>query len=119
MWVWNEKSDDHWHDGYETKEETINEAMKMAEAYGFNEFYVGECCDMIHFEPKVEDILWKLGERFHDDSGCDYYIYDGVGEGHIKWLENKLKEIFDEFHKRAGIDLSWCKVINVELINVS
>lgn len=120
LWFWNEKNNEDWFNGtFSTREEAVEEALRMAKEYGFDEFYVGKC-EVVPLETNVdsENILHDLDERYCDESGCDYYIYDGVEEEHIKWLEDKMQEVIEEFHKRAGIEPNWFNVVDTELIKV-
>ena len=120
IWSWNEKNNEDWFNGtFSTREEAVEEALRMAKEYGFDEFYVGKC-EVVPLETSVdaENLLYDLDERYCDESGCDYYIYDGVEEEHIKWLEDKMQEVIEEFHKRANIKSNWFNVVSTELVKV-
>ena len=64
--------------------------------------------------------LWKNWmKKYSDDSGCDYYLYDGVTDEERKWLEDKLSELMNEFHQKIGITPGWFKVITMDEVNLN
>ncbi len=55
-----------------------------------------------------------LDELYCDDSGCDYYIYEGVSDEDKEWLEQKLSAVMEELHKRIGMKSCWFRIVNME-----
>ena len=117
MWSWNEVKEDYWGNGtFETKNKAIEDAKKS----GFTSFYVGEC-EIIPLRTDVDPdrIMEELDEMYHDESGCDDYIYDGVSDEDKKWLEDNLSKLMEEFNERAKIKPRWFRVISEEYIKVT
>lgn len=113
-WTWNKRNDDNWsHDLFDTKEDAIDDAKN----YNYADFYVGEA-EIIPLRTDVDSdrIMEELNELYHDESGCDTYIYDGVSDEDKKWLEEKLSELMHEFHERAKINPGWYRVSSEEHI---
>lgn len=120
VWSWNKDCDGYWENGaFDTREEAIREALTIAQEEGLKEFYVGRC-ELIPIDTTIdsEDIFWQLDERYGDESGCEDYLYENVSEEDSKWLEDKMQEVIEEFHKRAGIEANWFNVVDTELIKV-
>ena len=60
----------------------------------------------------------ELDELYHNDSGSEDYLYEGVTDEERTWLENKLSELMYEFHARAKIEPSWYRVFSEEHIEL-
>lgn len=61
----------------------------------------------------------ELDEAYSDDSGCDYYVYEGITDEERKWLEDKLSDLMFEFHQKIGLNPRWFRVISTEEINLN
>ena len=124
-WSWNEKDSECWtHGTFDTKEEAIKDAYgckEMIKRDGFYSddedpmIYIGQC----EYIPLRTDLdadreLEYLAELYCDESGCDYYIYEGVSDEDKKWLEQKLSSVMEEFHERVGMKPNWFRIVNVE-----
>lgn len=114
IWSWNETDDENWsHGTFDSREKAIKDALgNIEEIKSYLEtdtptIYLGKC----EYIPLRTDLdpdraMEYLDEAYCDDSGCDYYIYEGVTDEQRRWLENKLSDVMDEFHKM--IDLKHC-----------
>ena len=81
--------------------------------------YLGKC----EYIPLRSDLdpdraMEYLDEAYCDDSGCDYYIYEGVTDKQRQWLENKLSDVMVEFHKMIGLKPCWFTVVEQEEIDL-
>lgn len=116
MYTWNRTNSEYWGNGtFETREEAIKEAKDC----GCTDFYIG-VCETVPLRTNVDPdrIMEELDETYHDESGCDDYIYESVSDEDRKWLEEKLSDLMAEFNERANINPGWFKVINEEHITL-
>lgn len=126
LWSWNETYSDDWtHGVFDTKEEAIKDALEYIDSikrynHGCPIIHIGEC----EFTPLRTDvspdlIMEYLDQLYCDETGCDYYIYDGVTKEQRKWLEDKLSDLMNEFNNMIGLSPSWFTVVNMEEIDLS
>lgn len=120
LWSWNETNDENWiHGTFSTKEDAIHDALgckKWIEKYLSRDnltIYIGEC-ERIPLRTDVDPdrIMEELDEAYCDDSGCNTYIYEGVTDEQRKWLQDKLSELMNTFHKKIGLNSCWFTVTN-------
>ena len=122
-WSWNETDCDEWgHGTFETKEEAIKDAHEHEEMIkaGLSctdeaVIFIGQC-ETVPLRTNL-DADWELeylDEMYCDDSGCNYYIYEGVSDEDKKWLEEKLSSVIEAFHERIGMKPCWFRVVNIE-----
>lgn len=125
VWSWNETDSDIWRNGtFESKEEAIQDALEnldnIERSIHSTVIYVGECEDVpLRTDVDPDRIMEELDEKYSDDSGCDYYLYDGVTYEEREWLEDKLSKLINEFHKKIGLNTGWFKVITMEEVNLN
>lgn len=127
LWSWNETNDENWtHGTFDTKEDAIRDAIgcrKFIEKYMSTDnptIYVGECeLIPLRTDPDPDRIMEELDEAYCDDSGCDTYIYEGVTDEQRKWLQDKLSELMNEFHKKISLNPGWFTVTNIEELNLN
>ena len=125
MWSWNEVYSDDWtHGVFDTKEEAIQDALDYLSeikpiTYGTT-IRIGEC-EYIPLRTDVDPdrIMEELDELYCDETGCDYYIYEGVTDEERKWLEDKLSDLMNEFHNMIGLSPSWFTVVSMEEIDLN
>lgn len=60
-----------------------------------------------------------LDQLYCDETGCGYYIYEGVTDEERKWLEDKLSDLMNEFHNMIGLSSSWFHMVTEETIDLS
>ena len=122
-WSWNERDSECWtHGTFDTKEEAIEDAYGCKEMIkrGLSDtdeviIHIGQCEYIpLRTDLDVDRELEYLDELYCDDSGCDYYIYEGVSDEDKKWLEQKLSAVMEEFHKRIGMKSCWFRIVNME-----
>lgn len=86
LWSWNEIDNDNWsHGTFDTREKAIQDALDCIDL-GKNSLstndptiYIGRCeLVPLRTDPDPDRIMEELDELYCDDSGCDYYIYEGV-----------------------------------------
>ena len=111
IWSWNEMDNENWsHGTFYSKEEAIEDALADIEnvkrilCTDTPTIYLGKC----EYIPLRTDLdpdraMEYLDEAYCDDSGCDYYIYEGVTDEQRQWLEDKLSDVMVEFHKMIGL----------------
>ena len=93
-WTWNDSDCGNWEHGtFDTKEEAVRDAYEHEEQLKRQcscvddvVIYIGQC-EMIPLRTDLDADreLEYLDELYHDDSGCDYYIYDDVEETEEKY----------------------------------
>lgn len=126
IWSWNETDDESWsHGTFDSREEAIEDALgNIEEIKSYLEtdtptIYLGKC----EYVPLRTDLdpdraMEYLDEAYCDDSGCDYYIYEGVTDEQRQWLEDKLSDVMVEFHKMIGLKPCWFRVVEQEEIDL-
>lgn len=126
IWSWNETDDESWsHGTFDSREEAIEDALADIEnvkrilCTDTPTIYLGKC----EYIPLRTDLdpdraMEYLDEAYCDDSGCDYYIYEGVTNEQRQWLEDKLSDVMVEFHKMIGLKPCWFRVVEQEEINL-
>lgn len=126
LWSWNELNNENWsHGTFSSKEEAIQDALsdlrdiQRTLCTSFPTIFVGQC----EYIPLRTDLdpdkcMEYLDELYCDDSGCDYYIYEGVSDEQRKWLANKLSDLMVEFHKMIGLKPNWFRVLTTEEIDL-
>lgn len=119
LWSWNEVDDDTWMNGtFDTREEALEDAL--ASMYDTSIIYIGKCEDIpLRTDVDVERVLEYLNEAYCEDTGCEDYIYEGVTDEQLEWLENRFSEVMEEFHKMVGINPGWYNVTDIEEIDLS
>lgn len=126
IWSWNETDDESWsHGTFDSREEAIEDALaNIEDVKSYLEtdtptVYVGRC-EYIPLPTDVdsERILWDLDEQYCDETGCEDYIYEGITNEQIQWLENKLSDVMEEFHKMIGLNPCWFNVVEQEIIDL-
>lgn len=126
MWSWNEIYSDDWtHGVFDTKEETIQDALDCFDY--LNEagrthsttIKIGEC-EYVPLRTDVDPdhVMEYLDQLYCDETRCDYYIYEGVTDEERKWLEDKLSELMNEFHNMIGLSPSWFTVVSEETVDL-
>lgn len=122
-WSWNESDCENWSHGlFGTKEEAIKDAYECRESIVRRTFctddpviYIGQCEDIpLRTNVNAEWILEYLDELYCNESGCDYYIYEGVNKEEKDWLEQKLSDLMVEFHEKIGLKSCWFRVVSME-----
>ena len=126
LWSWNETDNETWtHGTFNTKEEAIQDALGCSKWIQRSlladnpTIYLGEC-ELIPLRTDADPdrIMEELDELYCDESGCDYYIYEGVTDEQRKWLEDKLADLMSEFHQKINLNPSWFKVMSIEEISL-
>lgn len=126
IWSWNETDDESWsHGTFDSREEAIEDALgNIEEIKNYLEtdtptIYLGRC-DYVPLPTSVdsERILFDLDEEYCSETGCEYYIYEGVTDEQTKWLEDKLSDLMLEFHKMIGLKPCWFTVVEQEEIDL-
>lgn len=122
-WSWNDSDCGDWEHGtFDTREEAIRDAYEHEEQLKRQcscvddvVIYIGQC-EMIPLRTDLDADreLEYLDERYCDDSGCDYYIYDGVSVEDKKWLEQELSTVMKRFHERIGLTPCWFRMVNID-----
>lgn len=126
LWSWNETDDDTWlHGTFDTREEAIKDALgcidwiKRSLPTDNPIIYLGRCeLVPLRTDPDIDRIMEELDQAYSDDSGCDYYIYEGVTDEERKWLEDKLSDLMFEFHQKIRLNPGWFRVVSMEEINL-
>lgn len=125
-WSWNETYSDNWKHGvFDTKEEAIKDALEFIDSikklsHGCSIINVGQCEYVpLRTDADPDRIMEELDEKYCDETGCDFYIYEGVIDEERKWLEDKLSELMNEFHQKIGLNPSWFKVVAMEEVDLN
>ena len=81
--------------------------------------YLGRC-EYVPLPTSVdsERILFDLDEEYCSETGCENYIYEGVTDEQVQWLEDKLSDVMIEFHKMIGLKPCWFRVVEQEEIDL-
>lgn len=126
VWSWNEMDNENWsHGAFDSREEAIEDALSDIEnvkrilCTDTPTIYLGKC----EYIPLRTDLdpdraMEYLDEAYCNDSGCDYYIYEGVTDEQRQWLEDKLSDVMIEFHKMIGLKPCWFRVVEQEKIDL-
>lgn len=125
LWSWS-KDDDDWSNGtFNSREEAIENALDnlwWIKTYLRTDnpaIFLGEC----EYIPLRTDLdpdrcMEYCDEMYADDSGCDYYIYEGITDEDKQWLEDKLSDVMQEFNERIGLKPSLFRVVATEEIDL-
>lgn len=126
LWSWNEMDNENWsHGTFDSREEAIEDALADIEnvkrilCTDTPTIYLGKC----EYIPLRTDLdpdraMKYLDGAYCNDSGCDYYIYEGVTDEQRQWLEDKLSDVMVEFHKMIGLKPCWFRVVEQEEIDL-
>lgn len=126
IWSWNEMDNENWsHGTFDSREEAIEDALADIEnvkrilCTDTPTIYLGKC----EYIPLRTDLdpdraMEYLDEAYCNDSGCDYYIYEGVTDEQRQWLEDKLSDVMVEFHKMIGLKSCWFTVVEQEEVDL-
>lgn len=126
IWSWNEMDNENWSHGvFYSREEAIEDALADIEnvkrilCTDTPTIYLGKC-EYIRLRTDLDPdrAMEYLDEAYCDDSGCDYYIYEGVTDEQRQWLEDKLSDVMVEFHKMIGLKPCWFRVVEQEEIDL-
>lgn len=126
IWSWNEMDNENWsHGTFDSREEAIEDALADIEnvkrilCTDTPTIYLGKC-EYIPLRTDLDPdrVMEYLDEAYCDDSGCDYYIYEGVTDEQRQWLEDKLSDVMVEFHKIIGLKPCWFRVVEQEEIDL-
>ena len=126
IWSWNELDNENWsHGTFDSREEAIEDALADIEnvkrilCTDTPTIYLGKC-EYISLRTDLDPdrVMEYLDEAYCDDSGCDYYIYEGVTDEQRQWLEDKLSDVMVEFHKMIGLKSCWFRVVEQEEIDL-
>ena len=127
MWSWNEIYSDDWTHGiFDTKEEAIKDALdcfdylnEAGRTYDTT-IKIGECeITPLRTDVDPDHVMEYLDQLYCDETGCDYYIYEGVTDEERKWLGDKLSELMNEFHNMIGLSSNWFHMVTEETIDLS
>ena len=126
-WSWNERDSGIWdHGTFKTRKEAIKDALNCKDwiekklCTDNPIIFIGQCKDIpLRTDADPDRIMEELDEKYCDESGCDYYIYEGVTDEERKWLEEKLSDLMNEFHQKIGLNPSWFKVFAMEEIDLN
>lgn len=121
-WSWNETYSDDWtHGTFDSRKEAIEDALVTKKCFNMklDTINLGKC----EYIPLRTDLdpdraMEYLDEAYCDDSGCDYYIYEGVTDEQRQWLEDKLSDVMVEFHKMIGLKPCWFRIVEQEEIDL-
>lgn len=122
IWSWNETYSDDWtHGTFDSREEAIEDALATKKHYDtkLDTIKIGKC-EFIPLRTDIDPdrVMEDLNELYCDETGCDYYIYEGVTNEQSQWLEDKLSDIMVEFHNMIGLKPCWFRVIEEEEIKL-
>ena len=119
-WTYNINESDIWHgENFDTKEQAISEAKKVAIDEEVNKFYIGETEPPINIGIDVDRVIEDIQQVMYDDNGevAECYLED-VDSEHLLELEEKLNEVFFKWQKEHGYEPNFYKIINIEEINI-
>lgn len=104
---------------FDTKEQAIEEGRKQAIEEELNKFEIGEVEPAFNFGIDVDRVIEDIQVIMYDDIGevAEDYL-DDVSKEHLLELEEKLNEVFFKWQKEHGYEPTFCKIINIEEINV-
>lgn len=123
IWSWTYLHSDYWNHGtFNSREEAIEDALATKKAFHEStETILVSKCETAPLPTYVdsEDILNNLDEQYHNETGSEDYLYEGVTKEQTKWLEDKLSELMVEFHKKIGLKSSWYTILGPEEVNLN
>ena len=123
VWSWNETYSDDWtHGTFISKEEALKDALGTKKAFNLklDKVSIGRCVYVpVRTDVDPDRVMEDLDELYCDETGCDYYIYEGVTDEQRKWLEDKLSDVMNEFHEMIGLKSSWFTVVEQEEIDLN
>lgn len=106
---------------FETRSAAEREALKYAKKEDLNVMYIGLCAyvqlpDCVD----VEKILEELSEQYQEDTEGNYeeYLYLSITNEDLKWLEKALRQVIQQFHRRANIKSEYCIVEKMYTIKI-
>lgn len=124
IWSWSETYSDDWtHGTFSSREEAIEDALGFRRSWNINDkftriIHVGKCEYVpVPTSVNVERIFEDIDEQYCSETGCENYIYDGVSDKDIEWLEDKMSELMCEFHQRIKLQPGWFRVVEQEEVN--
>lgn len=123
VWSWNEQREDYWNRGiFYSKNEAIKDAIDDYKTNGINNpiIYVAECFLIpppTHVDADI--VLEYLDESYNNETGCEEYIYDNIADSDIKWLENKMSDLINEFNERINLNPNWFNIYEIEEVDLS
>lgn len=110
LWSWKETCTDTWSSGlFSSRTEAIENAYKTKQAFNISDDQMSIIdvakCEYAALPTYVstDTILDELNEKYLCETGDDRYLYDGVLDNDLEWLEDKLSGLINEFHKRIDL----------------
>lgn len=106
---------------FETRSAAEREALKYAKNNNLNEMYIG-LCGYVQLPDcvDVEKILEELNEQYQEDTEGNYeeYLYLSITKEDFQWLEETLRQVIQQFHRRANIKSEYCIVEKMYTIKI-
>lgn len=68
----------------------------------------------------VEKILEELNEQYQENTKGNYeeYLYLSITKEDFRWLEETLRQVIQQFHRRANIKSEYCIVEKMYTIKI-
>lgn len=126
IWSWNETYRDDWtHGTFSSREDAIEDALVTKKAWNISDKLIGIIhvgkCEYIPFPTSVdvERVLEDIDEQYYSETGYEDYIYDGVSNEDIEWLEDKMSALMCEFHQRIKLQPGLFTVVEQEEVDLN
>lgn len=120
-WSYNHLKETWGNELFETRSAAEREALKYAKKEGLNVMHIGLCTYIqLPDYVDVEKILEELNEQYQENTEGNYeeYLYLSITKEDFRWLEETLRQVIQQFHRRANIKSECCIVEKIYTIKI-
>lgn len=104
-------------DQFDTREEAIEQGMKLAKEEELKQFRIGETVEVHIPGVDAELVLERIGEMVYEEVGeCAEDYLDNVEDSHLSELEESLNVVFFEWLEKHKYNGSYYRIKNEEII---
>lgn len=106
-WAYSHSKEAWGNELFETRSAAEREALKYAKKEGLNVMYIG-LCTYVQLPDRVDDA----------EGNYEEYLYLSITKEDFRWLEETLRQVIQQFHRRANIKSEYCIVEKMYTIKI-